>query len=64
MTGGPVIDESANDNLATILSIVTQILCGLILFVLVLLTAMCILHRYAKNAAQGDEVISLRDSLR
>lgn len=61
--GPPPLDEQANEGLSTILNIVTQILCALILLVLVLLTALYFWHRYSKNAVQGDEVISLRDSL-
>lgn len=63
MAGIQSADDS-NENLSNILNIVTQVLCGLILLVLVLLIALYFWHRYSKNAAQGDEVISLRDSLR
>lgn len=62
--GPPPIDESNGDGLSTVLNIVTQVLCGLILLVLVLLSALYFWHRYSKNAVQGHENISLRDSLR
>lgn len=65
MSGGPIIDESSDESITKILNLVTQILCGLILLVLVLLTALCVLHRFntTKHAGQGHDVISLRDSL-
>lgn len=66
MNGGPLIEEEEDDNsIEQILNLVTQILCGLILLVLVLLTALCVMHRVntKKHASQGHDVISLRDSL-
>lgn len=63
--GAPEFPDSGADDLAAILNISVTILCGLILIVLVLLTTLCCLHRYySKNAAQGDEVYTLSDSLR
>lgn len=62
MTGGPVETTMSGD--ASILNTVTQVLCGMIILCLVLLSTLYIWHRYSKTAAQGDEVISLRDSLR
>ncbi|XP_055376748.1 tyrosine-protein phosphatase 69D [Condylostylus longicornis] len=53
-----------NDDMSFIFNIVVQVLCALILLVLLLLVALCFMHRYyTKNAGQGDEIISLRDSL-
>lgn len=62
MTGGPIESSMSND--ASILNTVTQVLCGMIILCLVLISTLFIWHRYSKTAAQGDEVISLRDSLR
>lgn len=53
------------DDVSYILNIVVQVLCALIVLVLLLLAALCFMHRYySKQAVQGEEVISLRDSLR
>lgn len=47
------------------LSLVVQILCGLSFVILLLLSALCILHRYTKQArAQAVEMITFRTSLR
>ncbi|CAH1103184.1 unnamed protein product [Psylliodes chrysocephalus] len=47
------------------LSLIVQILCGLVVVILVLLGALCILHRYTKQAhAQAVEMITFRTSLR
>ncbi|CAD7082783.1 unnamed protein product [Hermetia illucens] len=52
------------DDVSYILNIVVQVLCALIVLVLLLLAALCFMHRYySKQAVQGEEVISLRDSL-
>lgn len=56
-------DSGEEENLAKILSILTQVLCGLILLVLVLLTTLCVMHRVNSTKQQGNDVISLRDSL-
>ncbi|XP_055318349.1 tyrosine-protein phosphatase 69D isoform X2 [Sitodiplosis mosellana] len=57
------IDSVQEENLSKILSILTQVLCGLILLVLVLLTTLCVMHRVNSTKQQGNDVISLRDSL-
>lgn len=62
-SSGVEIDEPLEDNLPKILSILTQVLCGLILLVLVLLTTLCVMHRVNTTKQQGHDVISLRDSL-
>lgn len=64
VSGGALNDSSSEPSLSKILNIVTQVLCGLILLVLVLLTALCILHKFHTGKQQGSDVISLRDSLR
>ncbi|KAJ8982827.1 hypothetical protein NQ317_010448 [Molorchus minor] len=47
------------------LSLIVQVLCGLVVVILVLLGALCILHRYTKQAhAQAVEMITFRTSLR
>lgn len=47
------------------LSLIFQVLCGLMVLVLFLLTVLCILHRYTKQAhAQAVEMITFRTSLR
>nr|XP_023023889.1 tyrosine-protein phosphatase 69D isoform X2 [Leptinotarsa decemlineata] len=47
------------------LSLIVQILCGLIVVILILLGALCVLHRYTKQAhAQAVEMITFRTSLR
>ncbi|KAJ6635524.1 Tyrosine-protein phosphatase 69D [Pseudolycoriella hygida] len=61
MTGGPVDSSLSGD--ASVLNTVTQVLCGMIILCLLLLLTLYVWHRYSKTAAQGDEVISLRDSL-
>lgn len=61
--GAPPVMDSENAKITAMLNIATQVLCGLILLVLVLLVALYIWHRYSKSAVQGDEIISLRDSL-
>lgn len=64
--GAPIIPYDEADSFASILNIVIQVLCALILLVLLLVTALCFMHRHynKKATAQGDELISLRDSLR
>lgn len=64
--GAPNFEYANDAYLAQILNIGIQVLCGLILLVLVLLTALCMLHRFHSNkhSDQGHDVISLRDSLR
>lgn len=64
--GAPIFENGSDAHLTQILNIAIQVLCGLILLVLVLLTALCMLHRFHtnKHATQGHDVISLRDSLR
>lgn len=64
MSGGALNDVTTEASLSKILNIVTQVLCGLILLVLVLLAALCILHKFHTGKQQGTDVISLRDSLR
>lgn len=63
MSGGASHDVISEPHLSKILNIVTQVLCGLILLVLVLLMALCILHKFHRGKQQGSDVISLRDSL-
>lgn len=47
------------------LGIFVQVLCGLVVITLLLLTALCLLHRYTKQAhAQAVEMITFRTSLR
>ncbi|CAG9828512.1 unnamed protein product [Diabrotica balteata] len=47
------------------LSLIVQILCALVVVILILLGALCILHRYTKQAhAQAVEMITFRTSLR
>lgn len=60
---GSAIDLNQDESLSKILSILTQVLCGLILLVLVLLTTLCVMHRVNSTKQQGNDVISLRDSL-
>lgn len=64
--GAPIFEYENDAYLTQILNIGIQVLCGLILLVLVLLTALCMLHRFHSNkhSEQGHDVISLRDSLR
>ena len=65
MDASALIIEEPNNDLSLILNIVIQILCGLILIVLLLLMSLCLLHKhYSKNLHNGEETISLRDSLR
>lgn len=61
--GPPIFPDFPSDNFANILNVVTQVLCVLIVLVLILLISLYFWHRYSKNAIQGDETISLRDSL-
>lgn len=47
------------------LSLIVQVLCGLVVVILVLLGALCVLHKYTKQAhAQAVEMITFRTSLR
>lgn len=46
------------------LSLVVQILCGLVMIVLLLLGALCILHHYTKQAHAQAVEITFRTSLR
>lgn len=63
--GAPDYPDMSDFDMEAFLNISVTILCGLILVVLVLLTTLCLLHRYySKNAAQADEVYTLSDSLR
>uniref|UniRef100_W4VRM2 protein-tyrosine-phosphatase n=1 Tax=Corethrella appendiculata TaxID=1370023 RepID=W4VRM2_9DIPT len=63
--GAPPSDGYNSNDLSMILNIVIQILCGLMVIVLLLLMTLCLLHKhYSKNLSNGDEAISLRDSLR
>lgn len=65
MTAGPSLNVESKNSTSHVLNIVVHVLCVLILLVLFLLMALCFLHRYySKHSAQGEEVISLRDSLR
>lgn len=57
------IDVARDAKLTNILSILTSVVCGLILLVLVLLTTLCVMHRMNSAKQQGNDVISLRDSL-
>lgn len=62
--GAPDSPSGDDDELSSILNFVVQILTALIVIVLILLLALCFLHRhYTQHGGQGDEVISLRDSL-
>lgn len=63
LSGSTLPDTYADENLSKMLSILTQVLCGLILLVLVLLTTLCVMHRLNTTKQQGHDVISLRDSL-
>lgn len=60
---GPQVLEAPSTQ---VLGIVIQILCALILVVLLLLMALCVLHRYTKQVAhaQGIEMITFRNSFR
>lgn len=61
----PLILETEQNNSARIFNIITHFLAALILVVLFLFFILCLLHRYQKkNVAQGNEVVSLTDSLR
>lgn len=62
MNPGPeVIAAPASSSI----SIVVQILCGLLVVALLLATALCLLHQYTKQAhAQAVEMITFRTSLR
>lgn len=63
----PRADPSIGDHNqnSELLNIVTHFLAALIVFVLFLICLLCLLHRYQKkNVAQGNEVVSLTDSLR
>lgn len=63
--GAPLELDSEEDELSVILRIAIMVLIALILFGILLLTTLCLVHRhYSRNIGQGDEVISLRDSLR
>lgn len=55
--------QHQDEKLGEILSILTYVLCVLILLVLVLLTTLCVMHRVNTTKRQGNDVISLRDSL-
>lgn len=55
--------QEGEDNLTTILHILIIVLSGLIVIVLVLLTTLCVMHRVNSTKQQGNDVISLRDSL-
>lgn len=47
------------------MGLVVQILCGLVIVAFILLTALCLLHQYTKQAhAQAVEMITFRTSLR
>ncbi|VEN39033.1 unnamed protein product [Callosobruchus maculatus] len=47
------------------LTLIMQIMCGLVVVIIVLLGALCILHKYTKQAhAQAVEMITFRTSLR
>lgn len=63
LTPGPTVFEAPSNQA---LGIVIQILCGLILIVVILLMALCLLHRYSKQVAhvQGVEMITFRNSFR
>ncbi|XP_066594024.1 tyrosine-protein phosphatase 69D isoform X2 [Prorops nasuta] len=53
------------DEQVTTLGIILQISVALILVIIVLLVALCVLHRYTKRVEQrGEEVITLRNSFR
>lgn len=53
------------NDLSVVLNIVIQVLAILIGIVLIVLLTLCFVYRFnAKNAGGGEEVISLRDSLR
>lgn len=48
----------------TTLGVILQLSIALILFIIVLLIALCILHRYTKRAQEREEIITLRNSFR
>jgi protein-tyrosine phosphatase len=59
----PIPEDDSQTNY--ILNVITHFLAALIVFVLFLICILCLLHRYQKkNVAQGNEVVSLTDSLR
>lgn len=50
---------------STSLGLIMQVLCGLLVLTVLLLTALCLLHRYTYQArAQAVEMIAFRTSLR
>lgn len=61
--GPPVVEAPVNQTFGVI---VIQVLCGLVLVVLILIMALCLLHRYSKQVAhvQGIEMITFRNSFR
>ena len=66
ITPGTVAEQIQSvDDISAILNIFIQCLAILIGIVLVLLVALCFMNHYkTKNTGPGEEVISLRDSLR
>lgn len=62
MNPGPEVVVAASSGS---MGLVVQIFCGLVIVALVLLTALCLLHQYTKQAhAQAVEMITFRTSLR
>ena len=58
----PVVENESNDQM---LIVITYLLAGLIVLVISLFFLLCLLHRYQKkHIIQGNEVVSLTDSLR
>lgn len=58
----PVVENEPNDQM---LVVITYLLAGLIVLVISLFFLLCLLHRYQKkHIIQGNEVVSLTDSLR
>ncbi|XP_037935932.1 tyrosine-protein phosphatase 69D isoform X2 [Teleopsis dalmanni] len=52
------------DDLSLFFNIALQLSAALFVVILILIVALCFLHYNTKNSASGEEVISLRDSLR
>ncbi|CRK98538.1 CLUMA_CG011889, isoform A [Clunio marinus] len=58
----PTIDDKSDDQM---LMAITYLLAGLIILVISLFFLLCLLHRYQKkHIIQGNEIVSLTDSLR
>lgn len=61
----PKPPPQTTDNGSQMLNVITYLLAGLIVLVISLIFLLCLLHRYQKkHIMQGNEVVSLTDSLR